>query len=385
MKQKHLPFAKLLQKRQEQRNYQQLRAILPLDKSTQKNQIALNTGDPLGLSEHPFVKERTLEYLLKWASGSTPTRIIPQHLMKHEELEERLAKLLGTESALLLPSTFALHDEILKLIAPKNATILIDRLAKNSLYQAAYRTGAEMLRFEHNDFLSLRRELRRCETTQTKILITESLSTYEGDFAPLREMVEIADNEETLLLVDEQHATGLYGPFGMGLCAKHSKIDLITGTFSKTCGNFCAYLGCSKLLKEFFLTTHVFQSARPLPPALLGATEALLDLIPDMQIEREALEEKSRRLRNTITALGLKVGKSKSHIIPIITGSDRDTQELLQRLTEANILATAIKPPAVPPGKSRINLHITKDLHDEQIEVLLQTLRHPKRSLHTAR
>ncbi|MDX8430261.1 MAG: aminotransferase class I/II-fold pyridoxal phosphate-dependent enzyme [Candidatus Algichlamydia australiensis] len=384
MKQKFLPFAKTLKKRQEQRHYQQLRAILPTA-TAQKNQIVLNSSDPLGLSNHPFVKERTLEYLLKWASGSTPTRLIPEHLIKHEELEEKLAKLLGTESALLLPSSFAVHDEIFKLIAPQSATLLIDRLAKNPLYQAAYRTGAEMLRFEHNDPISINREICRAEKGATKILIAESLSTYEGDFAPLRSMIEIADESDTLLLIDEQNALSLYGPFGMGLCAKHPKVDLITGTFPKKCGNFNSYIGCSNLLKEFFLTSHTFQSARPLPPALLGVIEALLDLIPDMQIEREALEEKCKRIREQIQDLGLKVGKSQSHIIPVICGADRETQELMGRLTEAGIVATAIKPPAVPPGKSRINLHITKDLRDEQIEILLQTLKHPKRSLQTMR
>lgn len=385
MKRKFLPFAKTLQKKQEQRHYQQLRAILPLDNPTHQNQIALNRNDPLNLSTHPFVKERTLEYLLKWGSGSTPTRLIPEHLVKQEEIENKLAKLLGTESALLLPSSFSLHEEMLSLLVSRSASILIDRLAKNPLYQAAYRSGAEILRFEHHDLISIKRELKRTEKSATKILITESLSTYEGDFAPLRGITDLTDESDTLLLVDEREALGSYGPFGMGLCAKRNKVDFITGSFPKGCGSFGAYLGCSKMMQEFFLTAQPFQSARPLPPALLGVVEALLDLIPDMQIERETLEEKSRQIRSLIKALGLNIGKSESHIVPIICGSDRETTELFTRLSEAGVLSTLIKPPAVPPGKARVNLHITKDLKDQQVETILQALKHPKRSLQTAR
>lgn len=381
MKKKFSPFVQVLKKKQEQQQYQQLRAILPLDHQAQKNQILLNTNDPLMLSSHPFVKERTLDYLLRWGTGSTPTRILPAHLVRQEELETKLASLLGTQSAILLPSSFSLEEEILQLSAQRNATILIDRLAKNGLYQAAYRTKAQVLRFEHNDLLSLQKELKRAERSATKIIIVESLSPYEGDFAPLKEIEALAEKNDCLLLVDESDALSAYGNLGMGLCAKRINADLITGSFPKTCGRFGCYLGCSKVLKEFFLTFPEFQAARWVPPAILGVIDAYLDLIPDMEMEREQLKVKSSQIRYKISEIYDNLGKGQSHIIPIISQHEKESLELFERLGEKEVFAKVIKPPAVPFGKSRVNLHISKDLKDEQLETLMQVLKHPKRSL----
>jgi 8-amino-7-oxononanoate synthase len=207
-----------------------------------------------------------------------------------------------------------------------------------------------------------------------RFIVTETVFSMDGDRVDVDVLTGLAERYGAFLYVDEAHATGVLGQNGFGLAAGHS-VDLAMGTFSKGLGGFGAYVACSRKLREYLINRcSGFIYSTALPPAVLGAMDAALDLLPSMEAERRRLQAMAERVRLAFRSAGIDVGASSTQIIPAIVGSEELALSMAGELETKGILGIAIRPPSVPHGASRIRFALSASHSDEDIERLIQTV-----------
>ena len=331
------------------------------------------SNDYLGLARHPLLQQRAADYLARYGTGSGSSRLICGNHAYFGPVEERLAALKGTETALVFNSGFQANATILPALADRETLILSDRLNHNSLIQGARLARCRVEIFAHNDMAHLAGLLERHRPSFRRILIvTESVFSMDGDLCPLAELTALAHAFGALLVVDEAHATGVIGLKGMGLSCGQG-VDVVIGTFSKACGGFGAYVAGSRQLRDYLINCCagiIYSTA--LPPAVLGAVDGALELIPGMQAERRRLHANADLLRTTLRRMGWDCGPSSTQIVPVMVGSEGETLALSQWLGAHGIYASAIRPPTVEKEKSRIRLAVTAMHQTEDIERVIE-------------
>ncbi len=361
-------YSFLRQALNKRRNDGQLRALRSIESCSAatlmingRELLNFSSNDYLGLTQRPEIKEGAIAYVERFGAGCGASRLVCGNFHFFETLEERLASLKGQESALLFNSGFQANVSIIAALADRHALIVADRLCHNSIIQGAILSRARLVRFKHNDSAQLRTILDNTPPPQgPTLIITESVFSMDGDRSNLAELHEIAAEYGALLYVDEAHATGVFGPSGMGLACDGRKADLVMGTFGKGCGSFGAYLACPRQVREYLINYgQGFIYSTALPPAAAGAIAAALDLLPSLENERRYLQESARYLREGLRNLGFSTGSSNSQIIPLYTGTGGRVLELSNYLEEQGILGVAIRPPTVEPGQDRIRLALS--------------------------
>ena len=372
---------KELEERKSRHHLRSLRTVAPHSgvEVTVNGRPMLNfsSNDYLGLSGHPLLKQRATQFMERYGAGSTASRLICGTYECFDRVEQKLAALKGTESALLLSSGFQANVSILPALTDRHSLILSDRLNHRSLVEGALLARCRVIRFQHNDLDHLRQLL---EENQEKnhsrtLIVTESVFSVDGDRSDIDALVKLAKEFESLLIIDEAHATGVLGDRGMGLtCEK--KVDLTIGTFGKALGSFGSYITCSEQMRAYFINCCAgFIYTTALPPSVVGAIDAALDLIPAMENERLDLHHKAERVRASLNELGWSTGDSTTQIIPIIVGDEAQALALSEWLEEQGILAVAIRPPTVEKGQSRIRLALSTQHTQEHIEKLIDAFR----------
>jgi 8-amino-7-oxononanoate synthase len=339
-------------------------------------------NDYLGLSHHPALIAASRTHLELFGAGVGASRLVTGDHPAFAQLEEKIAAAKRQESALVMASGYQTNFSALAALADpevigRPTTILADRLAHHSLLQGAQLSGARLMRFQHNDCGHLESLLRaRTEKGEFCIVVTESVFGMDGDLADLSQISNLGRQFDALVYVDEAHATGVFGSNGYGLCEDIPEgIDVAMGTFGKALGGFGAYLALPEVLREFLVNRCgglIYSTG--LPPAVLGAMKAALELVPLMGAERAALLARAERLRRKLRAAGLDCGASASQIIPVVIGGERETLELAAELEERGLLVAAIRPPTVPPGTSRLRISLSVDHSDEDVDALARVL-----------
>jgi len=353
-----------LLRREKNLRLRKLKLLTPVDgakvKVNGKEMLNFCSNDYLGLSKHPKIKERAAFFLEKYGAGSTGSRLITGTFDYMENLERKLANLKRTQHALIFNSGFQANVSILPALADKNTLILSDSLNHNSLIQGIRLARCKKEVFPHNDLSALQEILHRSQGKfSRRIIVSESVFSMDGDFADIDGLVLLSEKYQAFLMIDEAHATGVWGENGMGLCCGKN-VDIVMGTFGKACGSFGAYVACQNQMADFLINCCAgFVYSTALPPAVAGAMEAALDLVPQMQSERQELWEKADFLRGNLAAMGFDTGKSCAQIIPVIVGDDGKTLDLASHLEKNHVLAMAIRPPTVEEGKSRIRLTLS--------------------------
>jgi len=335
------------------------------------------SNDYLGLSQHPLLKQRAREYVERYGAGSTASRLICGTTRSCLALEEKLARLKATEAALVLSTGYQANTTILPALVDRRSLILSDWLNHSSLISGALLSRCRVVRFRHNDLNHLQRllEEHRAQGHSRMVIVTESVFSMDGDRADLDSLVSLADEFEALLVVDEAHATGLFGPRGMGLTVGRG-VDLAVGTFGKALGVFGAYVACSRKMRDYLVNCCAgFLYTTALPPAVLGAVDAALDLIPGMDQERAKLQSAAAELRRQIRGLGYDPGESTTQIVPLIVGQEAAALKLSARLRDKGILVAAIRPPTVPKGGARLRLTLSAVHTEAQLRRLVDALR----------
>ena len=338
--------------------------------------INFSSNDYLGLAHHPLLHERAVQFSQRWGTGAAASRVLTGSHPGYDQVESRLAALKGTEKAMVLNSGYQANVSLIPALADRRTLVLADRLNHNSLLQGALLSRAAVTRYRHGDMDHLRELLERNRSGDERrtILVSESVFSMDGDQSDVQAMVDLASEFGAFLYVDEAHATGVFGPDGMGLTCGMG-VDLAMGTFSKACGAFGAYVACSESLYDYILNccSGVLYSTA-LPPSVLGSIAAALDLIPTMGEERQRLREEAQWLRQRLQKQGWSTGASSTQIVPVHVGSSQSALELSGWLQSNGVLASAIRPPTVASGQARLRLCLSAAHSRSQLEQLVDLL-----------
>jgi len=342
--------------------------------------VDFSSNDYLGLAGHPLLADRSGEWAIRHGSGSGASRLVTGTSPEHLTLEARIARFKGTEAALLFASGWQLNAAVLAaLLKAAPATLLFtDRLVHGSVHAGA--AGRRQIRFRHNDLDHLEQLLlAHRDEDGPRLIVTESVFSMDGDRVDLERLSRIARAHDAFVYLDEAHATGVLGPAGAGLSRVWpGAADLVMGTFSKAMGCFGAYVAGSQLLIDYLVNCcggFIFSTAPP--PAMLGAIDAALDLVPGMDAERQTLTDHAAHLRDRLAAAGIDTAGSSTQIVPVIVGEAERTLALSNALAEEGLLAAAIRPPTVPSGTSRLRIALRATHAAEDVDRLASmVLRH---------
>lgn len=345
---------------------QQRRTLVPVCRGSDgtkapgiERPVDFASNDYLDLSSHELLAERSNSWARMFGSGSRASRLVSGTLDCHVELERRLAKFKGREAALLFPSGWHLNSAVLSALlkAAPGALLFSDKLIHASLHAGA--SAVRQIRFRHNDLDHLEELLaKNSETPAPKLIVTESVFSMDGDCVDLARICEISKANGAFLYVDEAHATGVLGPQGRGLSygLPHPP-DLVMGTCGKALGCFGAFVASSKLVIDYLINCcpgFVFSTAPP--PSMLGAIDAALDLVPEMDLERQRLSALGARLRSRLERAGIDTLASSTQIVPIVLGDAARALIVSQALRDRGFLVAGIRPPTVPKGSSRLRV-----------------------------
>ena len=343
--------------------------------------VNFSSSDYLGLSTHPLLIERSRAFLEKFGAGSTSSRLVTGNLPVYETLEKKLAQLTGKPAALILGTGYQTNSSVLEAILDHRVLgaeplLFCDRLCHASLFFTT-RYLSRLHRFQHNNLNHLNELLEKfSDDPRPKFIVAESVYSMDGDQADILMLIFLAKKHKAFLYIDDAHAIGVYGSSGLGLASDYAQeIDLVMGTFSKAAGSFGGYVACSPVMRDYLINKcQGLIYSTGLPPAVLGAIDAALELLPTMKTERERLLRHAERVRDFFKKQGLNCGNSTTHIVPWILGDAEKTLYVSQKLREKGITATAIRPPSVPKGESRIRFCLSSAHSDEDIERLMEAI-----------
>ena len=342
--------------------------------------LNFSSNDYLGLSRHPALAERARDWATRFGTGAGASRLVCGTLELHEQVEAKLARLKGCEAAMILASGWQANASVLAALlrfAGPDAVLFFDELNHSSLHQGARAAGIRPRRFRHNAMEHLEALLEAAaDCPGPRIIATESVFSMDGDRTDLDRLAVLARAHDAFLYIDEAHATGVLGDRGMGLCAGRRDVDLVMGTFSKAFGSFGAYVAGSRVMIDWLANACAgFIYTTALPPMLLGAIDAALDLVPGMASERAALAASAARVRAGFASLGIQTGTSTTQILPALIGREDDAMALAASLAQAGVLAVAIRPPTVPAGTSRLRFALSAAHDESAVDHLLDAMR----------
>ena len=323
--------------------------------------LNLCSNNYLGLAGHPAVIEAGARAMAEWGCGSGASRSICGNMAVHELLERRIAALKGTESALLYTSGYTANLGIISALVGKEDCVFSDELNHASLIDGCRLSQAKVTVFPHNDLDQLEQALRRTRERSPggrRLIVVDGVFSMDGDLAPVTEIAGLAEKFDSLLMVDEAHATGVLGPGGRGLVASlglERRVPVIMGTLSKALGGFGGFAAGNRELTEFLVnTSRSFIFTTGLPPASAACALAALDVLEQDTSLPFKVQENGAFLRQRLNTIGFNTLKSQTQIIPVVVGEAAGAVEMSQLLLKRGVLATAIRPPTVSQGTSRI-------------------------------
>ena len=318
-------------------------------------------NDYLGMGQHPVVLQAMHEAIDATGAGSGGTRNISGTTVYHKRLEAELAELHGKEEALLFTSAYIANDATLSTLPKLFPGLIIysDALNHASMIEGVRRNGGAKRIFRHNDVAHLRELLETDDSAAPKLIVFESIYSMDGDFGPIEDICDLADEFGALTYIDEVHAVGMYGPRGAGVAERDRlmhRLDIINGTLAKAYGVSGGYIASSaKMCDAVRSYAPGFIFTTSLPPAVAaGAAASVAHLKRDTEI-REAHQTQARILKTRLKGLGLPIIDHGSHIVPVIVGDPVHTKILSDKLLEYyGIYVQPINYPTVPRGTERL-------------------------------
>jgi 8-amino-7-oxononanoate synthase len=346
-----------------------------------KRMLNLSSNDYLGLASDLRLRTAFLHTLTPdtFIPSSSSSRLLTGNFPVYGELEALLAQLFGAEAALLFNSGYHANTGILPAVADAQTLILADKLVHASMIDGIRLSAARCIRYRHNDMKQLERLLQEYHNRYRQIIVvTESVFSMDGDEADLPTLVGLKHTYNNVwLYVDEAHAFGVRGKNGLGCAEEHDcicDIDFLVGTFGKAAASTGAYLVCKHVIKAYLVNrmrTLIFTTA--LPPVNIAWTRFVVAQLPGMSQRRAHLTHISRLLREAVGQAGYGCPGS-SHIVPMIVGASNRTLQQAAQLQQQGFYVSAVRPPTVPEGTSRIRFSLTAAVTTEEVEQLIRCL-----------
>lgn len=344
--------------------------------------LNLSSNNYLGLANHPAIRAAAKEAIDRYACGSGASRLISGNMTLHLELEESIAKLKGAEAALVFNSGFQANVGLLSTLVGEGDVIFSDALNHASIIDGCRLSRAEALIYPHCDLDRLESDLRKTQKNSKKLIVTETVFSMDGDIAPVREIADLAARHGAVVMVDEAHATGVFGPNGGGIVEEMGlagQVLIQMGTLGKALGGFGAYVAGSRNLRDLLINRcRSFIFTTSLPPVVIAMAIAAIDIIKKEPQRRRALRDNSKTLREGLERMGFSLGRSGSQILPLMVGDSAKCMILAERLLQNGVFAQGIRPPSVPPGTSRLRIVPMATHTREQMEQALRAFKDAK-------
>jgi glycine C-acetyltransferase len=341
--------------------------------------VNLSSNNYLGLTTHPKLVERAREATGQFGAGSGSVRTIAGTMAIHMELERRLAAFKKTEAVVVFQSGFAANAGTVAAILTKDDVIVSDELNHASIIDGCRLSKAAIKIFPHKDVAAARKILQDLPASQRKLLITDGVFSMDGDLGALPELCALAEEFGCIMMVDDAHASGVFGKQGRGTIdhfGVHGHVDIQVGTLSKAVGVLGGYVAGSRTLIEF-----LYHRARPFlfstshPPAVAAACLAALDILENEPGIIERLWDNTRFFKSGLQSLGFNTGLSQSPITPVIAGEGSLAMKLSDRLFAEGVFAQGIAYPTVARDKARVRTIVTAAHTREQLQFALDAFK----------
>jgi 8-amino-7-oxononanoate synthase len=367
------------------RRLQVLEKVLPGGKVRLNGRVLLNlsSNDYLGLALDPRLIAAAQEAAGRWGAGAGASRLVAGHLALHEAVEERLAAFMGAQAAVIFSTGYMANVGVISALVGPGDAVFGDKLNHASIYDGIRLSGATLHRFPHRDLNRLEDLLGKNQAGRRRLIITDSVFSVDGDLAPLAEIVALKERFGAALMIDEAHATGVLGPRGAGLAEAlglSEGIEVHLGTFSKALGSLGGFVaGDRRLIDYLHNRSRSFIYSTALAPPVLGAIAAALTIVAREPGPRAYLLEEAAKFRRGLQQAGLDTLGSETQIIPLLVGDNARTLEFAARLQQQGLLAVALRPPTVPPGRARVRFSLSAAHRREDLaralEIMVDTAR----------
>ena len=328
-----------------------------------KEYIDFSSNDYLGLSGHPKLIAEAKSAIDKFGTAVCASRLMSGDLEIHHLLEEEVCRFKNKEAALVFNSGYQANIGIISSLYSRSDCIFSDRLNHASIVDGILLSGAHFFRFQHNNIEHLEGLVEKERNKFNKaIIVTETIFSMDGDRPPLKDLVRLKEKYNCEILVDEAHATGIFGKNGSGIVEQEGldeEIDFIMGTFSKALGGFGGYLAASRKIIEYLInTSRSFIYSTALPAAVIACNLASIQLIKEEPYRRVKLLESAQYFREALKTKGFRV-RGDSQIIPLIIQDNIRTVEFAKRLQEKGYWVLPIRSPTVPLGEERLRFSLS--------------------------
>ncbi len=340
-----------------------------------KKKIMLGSNNYLGLTTHPKIKEAAKKAIDEYGTGSCGSRFLNGTLDIHIELEKELAKFVKKEAALVFSTGYQTNLGIMSALLGKNDVVVLDKWDHASIVDGTRLGFAQVMRFRHNDMDHLRKILDKIPKEKGILIVVDGVFSMEGDIAKLPELVEIKKEYGARLMIDDAHSIGVLGPNGAGTADYFNmfdEVDLIMCTFSKSFASLGGFVaGDAKVIDyiKHFGRPMIFSAS--LPPAMVAAARAALEIIKTDKKRREHLWKVAKMWQDGLRNMGFDIGDTQTPIVPIIIGDDQKTFYFWKALMDAGVYTNPVITPAVPPGRQLLRTSIMATHTEEQIQKAL--------------
>jgi glycine C-acetyltransferase len=363
----------------EQKLFRQLRILDDEQKAhttvDHKSVVNLSSNNYLGLTTHPRLRQAALKAIEEFGVGTGSVRTIAGTMEIHMELERRLAEFKKVEKVVVFQSGFTANAGTVSAILTKEDVVISDELNHASIIDGCRQSRATIKVFPHKDVDAARKIIKDLPASQRKLLITDGVFSMDGDLGPLPALCDLAEDTGCIMMVDDAHASGVFGKNGRGTVDHfdmHGRVDIQVGTLSKAIGALGGYVAGNTNLIEF-----LYHRARPFlfstshPPSVVLACMAALDVLMEEPEIIEQLWENTRFFKEGLQRLGFNTGLSESPITPVIAGEGAKAMELSDKLFARGVFAQGIAFPTVARDKARVRTIVTATHTREDLQYAL--------------
>jgi glycine C-acetyltransferase len=327
----------------------------------------------LGLANDPRLIRAAQDGLARWGFGMASVRFICGTQSIHKQLEAAIARFLGTEDAILYTSCFDANGGLFETLLGEGDVVISDALNHASLIDGIRLCRARRERYAHADMADLERILTASRDARTRLIATDGIFSMDGDVAPLAAICDLADRYHALVMVDDSHATGFFGPTGRGTpehCGVSGRVDVVTSTLGKALGGASGGFttGRREVVELLRQRSRPYLFSNTLPPALVCAALACLDMLSESTDLRDRLAANTRWFRGAMTEAGFAIRPGEHPIVPIMLGDAHLAHQVAADLLERGIYVVGFSYPVVPQGQARIRVQISAAHEEAHLE-----------------
>jgi glycine C-acetyltransferase len=327
----------------------------------------------LGLATEPTLVRAAQDGLARWGLGLASVRFICGTQTIHTELEAAIARFLGTEDAILYTSCFDANGGLFETLLGEPDAVISDALNHASIIDGIRLCRAQRHRYAHADMADLERLLKDTRGARTRLIATDGVFSMDGDVAPLAEICDLAERYQALVMVDDSHATGFFGPTGRGTpehCGVAGRVDILTSTLGKALGGASGGFTASRrevvaLLRQ---RSRPYLFSNTLPPALVSASLACLAMLSATTVRRDRLEANTRWFRGAMAEAGFAIRPGSHPIVPIMLGDAHLAHRMAADLLDEGVYVVGFSYPVVPEGQARIRVQISAAHEPEHLQ-----------------